>query len=152
MTTGRWNLLDNIFAKLWKIRCFSLSFEANLVTKAWGDLRGAGEHMCANLTKLPLLIIDGLAQSVENKTFIGSLCKHVRDANISAPIMVKEETWADELTNINSGIKILPVDQVINNPQGVHVEHPFTAELQWKKCSGGLRTSPLLWTWKESLT
>ena len=102
-----------------------------------GALTG-GTRVRANCSELPILIIDGLAKSLENQAFVGGLCEHVRDSNMSALILVKEETWADELIKVNGGVKILPVDQVVNNPRGDNVYRRFTDKSQWKSMVWGL--------------
>lgn len=45
-------------------------------------------------------------------------------------MLTKDVEWADEMININRGVKILPVDHVIDNPKGDSVE-PFTEKPQW---------------------
>jgi hypothetical protein len=86
-----------------------------------------------NCTNLPLLIIDGLTKSEKNKSFFGRLYEEVRAENVSALIMVKDENWANELIQLNGGVKVLPVDQVINNPRERRVDIAFTAKPQCKK-------------------
>ena len=68
-----------------------------------------------------------------NKSFVGRLYEQAHDENVSVLIMVKDEIWADELIKLNGGVKILPVDQVIDNPRKQRVDIPFTAKPQWKK-------------------
>ena len=117
-------------AKLRRTKCFSNSFETELMR-----IRSQHLHRQIDLrtdsVDLPLLIIDGLVKSQENSDFVGALYEAVFESDITALILVKEDSWANELINLNGGTQILPVDQVIENPRE-DVTKPFTATPQWK--------------------
>jgi hypothetical protein len=130
--SSMWALIDSFRSKLWRKKCFAMAFETELIQIAVGGLTGPPRTR-ENCTDLPLLIIDGLTKSEKNKSFVGRLYEQVTDENVSALIMVKDENWADELIKLNGGVKILPVDQVIDNPRGQRVDIAFTTKPQWKK-------------------
>jgi hypothetical protein len=84
----------------------------------------------ATRADLPLLIIDDLRASVANRDFVDSLYTRAYALGISVLILTKDEQWATKMININGGVKILPVEGVINNPKGGSVE-PFKEDPQW---------------------
>jgi hypothetical protein len=79
---------------------------------------------------LPILIIDDLCESKENRDFVSSLYTRAHAMKISVLIVTKDEQWATKMKDINGGVKVLPVDGVINNPRGDSVE-PFVQDPQW---------------------
>ena len=83
-----------------------------------------------NCTDLPLLIIDDLAESQENLNFVGALYEAADESKATVLVFMKEETWANRLIQLNGGVKILPVNQVIRNPRQ-DVTSPFTVAPQW---------------------
>jgi hypothetical protein len=134
---GLSGLYDIAAAKLRRTKCLSGSFETELLRICREDLRLSVDSR-TNSVDLPLLIIDGLIMSKENTDFVGALYEAVLESEITALILVKEDTWANELITLNGGTQILPVDQVINNPRE-DVTKPFTATPQWKGMGWRLR-------------
>lgn len=121
---------DFAAAKLRRTKCFSGGFEAELLHMRHRHMqRPVG--MRADAVGLPLLIIDGLVKSQDNSDFVGALYEAALESNITTLILVKEETWANELIKLNGGVQILPVDQVIENPRE-DVAKPFATAPQWK--------------------
>ena len=57
---------------------------------------------------------------------------------ISVRILTKDERWATNMKNINGGVKVLPVDGAIKNPQGDNVVNPFVQDPQWTGLTWGL--------------
>jgi hypothetical protein len=84
----------------------------------------------ATRADLPILIIDDLPESKANRGFVSSLYTRAHAMKISVLILTKDEQWATRMKDINGGVKILPVDGVINNPRGDSVE-PFVQDPQW---------------------
>jgi len=117
-------------AKLRRMKCGIGSFETELLRIRSQRLKRRVD-VRSDTVNLPLLIIDGLVRSRENSDFVGALYEAVFEANITALILVKEDSWANELIQLNGGVQILPVDQVIENPRE-DVTEPFTTRPQWK--------------------
>ena len=125
-----WHLLANIQSALRGMKCFSQPFEVELL-KMGGKRPLHCPRIRQRCQELPLLIIDGLSSSQANSDFVGRLYEEVKDRNVSALILVKEEDWANALIRLNGGIQILPVDQVISNPRGENLEEPFVEVPKW---------------------
>ena len=121
---------DMAVAKLRQLKCSDQSFETQLVRVVRQALRLSMDSR-PDTADLPLLIIDGLVKSNENKDFVGALYEAVVESHITALILVKDVDWANELIKLNGGVQILPVDQVIDNPRR-DVTKPFKTTPQWK--------------------
>lgn len=134
---GLIGFFDIAFAKLRKMKCLSGTFETELLRICGEPLRVSVDSR-PNAMDLPILIIDGLVKSNENRDFVGALYEAVLESKITALILVKEESWANELIALNGGTQVLPVDQVINNPRE-DVTKPFKATPQWKGMGWRLR-------------
>jgi hypothetical protein len=111
-------------------KCSAISFETELVKISNAEEMGSS-RVRDDCSKLPLLIIDGLAPSEANREFVSSLYEVAFEAKVTVLIFVKDTNWADELCQINGGRHVVPVDQVINNPRGDDVGRRFTEKPQW---------------------
>jgi len=122
-----WNYLSRIRRMI--DGCASPPIESASVSLQSGEMLriGAGRPFAGDL---PLLIIDDFAKSRENRDFLAKLYGQVASTRITALVLTKDEAWADEMINVNGGIKILPVDHVVGNPKGDSVE-PFTEKPSW---------------------
>jgi hypothetical protein len=76
------------------------------------------------------LIIDDFPESKANRGFVSSLYTRAHAMKISVLILTKDEQWATIMKDINGGVKILPVDGLVNNPRRDSVE-PFVEDPQW---------------------
>ena len=84
----------------------------------------------ATRADLPILIIDDLPESAANKEFVSGLYTRAYALKISVLILTKDKQWATNMKDINGGVKILPVDGVIDNPRGDSVK-AFVEDPQW---------------------
>ena len=65
----------------------------------------------------PLIIIDDLPRSDLNCEFIGRLYTAADAAQVNVLILTKDREWANTMITINGGVKILPMEEVIDNPR-----------------------------------
>lgn len=112
--------------------CGRHSFETNLVQMSNVEEMGSSKAR-PNCSKLPLLVIDGMAPSEANRNFVSSLYEVAFDAKVAIFVIVKDEVFANELCRINGGRHVLPADPIINNPRGENVGRRFTEVPQWNK-------------------
>jgi hypothetical protein len=147
-----WAPFDSFRSKLCRMKeCYySKVFETELLKIARGGLTEPTDTR-ENCADLPLLI-SGLTKSEMNKSFVGCLYEQAHDGNVSVVIMVKDEIWADELIKLNGGVKILPVDQVIDNLASKKWTFRLQPSPNGKSSYGISRTSLLLPAWKVSPT
>ena len=89
-------------------------------------------------TDLPLLIIDDFAESSPNRNFLSSLYIQASALEITVLVLTKDADWGTRMVEINGGVKILPMDEVIRNPRGDSVE-PFEEEPDWTGMGWNLR-------------
>ena len=77
------------------------------------------------------MIIDDLPESEANEGFVNRLYTRAYAEKISVLILTKDHEWETKMIkDINGGVKILPVDEAIENPRGNSVE-PFTEAPRW---------------------
>mmetsp|Transcript_11303 Transcript_11303/g.31186 ORF Transcript_11303/g.31186 Transcript_11303/m.31186 type:complete len:321 (+) Transcript_11303:99-1061(+) len=112
--------------------CSAHSFETNLVQIRNAEEMGSSK-VRPNCSKLPLLVIDGLAPTEANRNFVSSLYEVAVDALVTIFVIVKDDEFANELCRINGGRHVLPADPLINNPRGENVGQLFTEVPQWNR-------------------
>jgi hypothetical protein len=78
----------------------------------------------------PLIIVDDLPRSDWNCEFVGRLYTAADAARVNVMILTNDREWANTMININGGVKILPMEEVINNPRQRR-DVPFTDAPIW---------------------
>lgn len=78
----------------------------------------------------PLIIIDDLARSEKNREFVAELYTEAHAAQVNVLILTKDKDWANDIIAINGGVKILPMEEVINNPRK-RPDERFTEIPEW---------------------
>ena len=107
-------LMGSISEMIQRMNCFlpSVGVPANLIAHPPFALNLDPSYKLG-----PRIIIDDLPQSEANREFVGRLYTAAFAATVNVLILTKDREWANEMIAINGGVKILPMEEVIDNPR-----------------------------------
>jgi hypothetical protein len=78
----------------------------------------------------PLIVVDDLPRSDLNCEFVGRLYTAAYTAKVHVLILTNDRGWANTMINMNGGVKILPMEEVVTNPRK-RLDVPFTEDPLW---------------------
>lgn len=110
------------------LNCLSPPIDGESVSIIARPAPGDGVDPSFKIT--PLIIIDDLPRSDKNREFVGRLYVAADAAQVNVVILTKDREWANAMIAINGGVKILPMEEVIENPRE-RFDSSFTEVPAW---------------------